>query len=256
MFLLSKLLVVLTQPLAWVAAVLLLSLFLQHRRPRVAQRLLWMALGLLLLIGWMPLPDQLLRSLEDQSAEIPPQADLRAYAGMVILGGATESGRVAQSHQHPLMNNAAERMTVPVAMLRRNPHLQLIYSGGEGEWLGSGPSEAVRAQGFFDSMGLPAGQVRHEAASRNTYENAILSARLPGVDTAQAWLLVTSASHMPRALATFTKAGWNVTPYPVDFRTANTTPWNDYSLDSGVDRWQLALHEWVGLLAYYLTGRL
>lgn len=255
MFLLSKLLAVLTQPLAWVAATLLLALLMLRRKPQAARRWLWLSLGLLLLIGWQPLPDRLIQHLEAQYAEISPQADLRGYAGIVVLGGATESGRVAQSHQQPLLNDAAERMTAPVAMLQRNPHLRVIFTGGEGEWLGSGPSEAVRAQGFFDSMGLTAKQVQYEAASRNTYENAVLSAQLPGVDITRPWLLVTSAWHMPRSMATFTKAGWNVTPYPVDFRTGNDTPWTDYSLTQGVAHWQLALHELLGLLAYRMTGR-
>lgn len=44
-----------------------------------------------------------------------------------------------------------------------------------------------------------------ESASRNTFENAVFSARLAGIDTKQRWLLLTSASHMPRAMATFQK---------------------------------------------------
>jgi hypothetical protein len=57
-------------------------------------------------------------------------------------------------------------------------------------------------------------------------------------------------------MGTFIKAGWNVTAYPVDFRTAPSTPWTAYSLKDGARDWQLALHELVGLLAYRLTGRL
>jgi len=55
-------------------------------------------------------------------------------------------------------------------------------------------------------------------------------------------------------MAVFVKAGWNVTAYPVDFRSATTTPWTEYSLREGVTRWQLALHEIVGTLAYRLRG--
>ena len=75
------------------------------------------------------------------------------------------------------------------------------------------------------------------------------------MNPAQAWLLLTSASHMPRALATFRKAGWNVTPYPVDFRAGTHTPWTQYSLAEGAKKWHLALHELAGLLAYRLAGR-
>jgi uncharacterized SAM-binding protein YcdF (DUF218 family) len=84
----------------------------------------------------------------------------------------------------------------------------------------------------------------------------VLTAQLPGIDIKQPWLLVTSAWHMPRSMGTFVTAGWNVTAYPVDFRTAPSTPWTAYSLKDGARDWQLALHELVGLLAYRLAGRL
>lgn len=256
MFILSKILGALAQPLAWVAALLFLGLILFSRRPRLARRLMGTALALLLLMGWQPLPDLLIRHLEQQYAEISPQADLRSYVGVIVLGGATESGHVAQAHAQPLLNGAAERMTAPVATLLRNPHLRVVFTGGEGALLGTGPTEAGRAQVFFESMGLPGKHVEYESASRTTYENALLTAQLPGMDKTQRWLLLTSAWHMPRSMATFLKMGWNVTAYPVDFRTAASTRWTEYSLQDGVDRWQLALHELLGLAAYRATGRL
>lgn len=256
MFFAAKILALLTQPLAWVIVLLLAGLLVLRRRPTLGRRLAWSALAVLLVTGWQPLPDLLIRRLENQYAEIPPQADLRGYAGMVVLGGALESGYVAQAHTQALLNDAAERMTAPLAARLRNPHLRVVFTGGEGSLLGTGPTEAERAHIFFNSLGLSGQQVEYEAASRNTYENAVLTAQLPGVDISQRWLLVTSAWHMPRSMATFTKAGWNVTAYPVDFRTGADTPWTEYSLRDGVARWQLLLNEGLGLLAYRLTGRL
>lgn len=256
MFFAAKVLALLTQPLAWVIALLILSLLLMARKPKAARTCVVMALAVMVLMGWQPAPDYFLRDLESQYPELSPQIDLRGFAGVVVLGGGTEAGHVAQSHAQPLFTGAGERLTAPVAMLRHNPHLHMVYSGGEGSLLGSGPSEAERARIFFDSMGLTDKQVQYESISRNTFENAVLSARLPGINVTQPWLLLTSASHMPRAMATFTKAGWHVTAYPVDFRTGATTPWLDYSLVEGTQKWQMVLHEWVGLLSYRLTGRL
>jgi uncharacterized SAM-binding protein YcdF (DUF218 family) len=256
MFLAAKILALLTQPLAWVAALLLGGLLVLRRRPALGRRLTGSALAVLLAAGWQPLPDLLIRRLEAQYAEIPPQADLRGYVGMVVLGGALESGHVALAHTQPLLTDAAERMTAPLASRLRNPHLRVVFTGGEGSLLGSGPTEAERARNFFDSLGPSEPPIEYEAASRNTYENAVLTAQLPGVNIAQPWLLVTSAWHMPRAMATFAKAGWNVTAYPVDFRTGTDTPWTEYSLEGGIVRWQLVLHEGLGLLAYRLSGRL
>lgn len=256
MFLAAKILALLTQPLAWVIALLLAGLLVLRRRPTLGRRLAWSALAVLLVTGWQPLPDLLIRRLESQYAEIPPQADLRGYVGMVVLGGALESGHVAQAHSQPLLTDAAERMTAPVAARLHNAHLRVVFTGGEGALLGTGPTEAERARIFFNSLGLNGQQIAYEAASRNTHENAVLTAQLPGVDISQRWLLVTSAWHMPRSMATFAKAGWNVMAYPVDFRTGADTPWTEYDLREGIVRWQLALHEGLGLLAYRLTGRL
>lgn len=255
MFFLSKLFILLTQPLAWVAALLLASL-LAARRPARARTLVTLALGLLLLIGWLPLPDLLIRNLESHYAELPPDANLHGYAGMVVLGGSTEAGYIALGHTQPLLNSAAERVTAPLALLRANPQLRLLYTGGDGRLQSSGPSEAQQARQFFESVGISGPSVQYESASRTTHDNAVLSAQLPGVDIRQRWLLVTSAWHMPRAMATFAQAGWNVTPYPVDFRTGPATPWTTYSLQDGVRNWQLALHELLGIAAYRLTGRI
>jgi uncharacterized SAM-binding protein YcdF (DUF218 family) len=256
MFFAAKVLALLTQPLAWVIALLALSLLIMARKPKAARTCVVASLAVIVLIGWQSAPDYFLRSLESHYPEFSPQADLSGFVGVVVLGGGTEAGHVAQSHVQPLFTDAGERLTAPVILLRHNPHLHIVYSGGEGTLLGSGPSEAERARIFFDSMGLTEKQVQYESASRNTYENAVFSARLPGIDPTQPWLLLTSASHMPRAMGTFTKAGWRVTAYPVDFRTGVTTPWMDYSLREGVQKWQMLLHEWLGIVSYRVTGRL
>jgi uncharacterized SAM-binding protein YcdF (DUF218 family) len=254
-FFAAKILALLTQPLTWVVALLIASLLLRDK-PASGQKLVIASLTLLLLMGWQPLPHWLIRQMEAQYAEIAPGADLRPYAGIVILGGATEAGYVAQAHSQPLLNAAAERITAPIAMLRHNPHLRIVFTGGEGSLLASGPSEAERIRPFFNAMGVPPDRVTYEAISRTTYENAVLTAQLPGIDTQWRWLLVTSAWHMPRSMATFNKAGWNVTAYPVDFRTGSDTPWTEYSLTDGTRNWQLLLHECLGWLAYRITGRL
>lgn len=254
MFVLAKLLDFVTQPLAWVLLLLLLGLLLQRRWRRTATSLLWAALTVLLLQGWEPLPDTLLRRLEAQHPA-PAQIDLKRYAGVIVLGGALEPAYVWAGREQPALNAAAERMTVGVTLLQREPQLRLLFTGGEGELFGTGLSEAERARRFYASLGVDPQRLLFESASRTTHENAVLSAALPGVDKTQPWLLLTSAWHMPRAMSTFAKAGWNVTPWPADYRTGLTTPWTNYSLAGSAIRWQTALHELLGLWVYRLTGR-
>ena len=254
MFIVSKLLLFVTQPLAWVALLLALGLLLLHRRQRTGRRLIGAALLILLLQGWQPLPDALLRQLERQHPA-PAGLDLRQYAGIVVLGGALDPSYIWAGHSQPALNHAAERMTAPLPLLRQYPHLQLLFTGGEGELLAEGMSEAERARRFYRQMGVDPGRLLLESASRTTHENAVLSAKLPGIDTSRPWLLLTSAWHMPRALATFRKTGWNVTPWPSDYRAGLETPWSQYSLTQGAIKWHTALHEYLGWLVYALTGR-
>ena len=230
------------------------------RKRALGLRLGWASLALLAVLGWQPLPDALLRSLEMQRppptwATTTTSAEWQRYAGVVVLGGALEPAWVRAGNGQVALNDAAERMTVPVALLRQHPHLRLLFTGGEGALHTTGEPEAVQARAFFESLGVPAQRMQFESRSRTTYENAVFTAALPGVDKTRPWLLLTSAWHMPRALATFRAAGWNVTPYPVDYRTGTRTPWTEYSLVDSLARWQIALHEWVGLLAYRVAGR-
>ena len=256
MFLAGKLLAWATQPLGWVIGLLILAVLSHRRHPAWGRRLSLLALCVLVLIGWQPLPDALLRHLEQQHPVVAPDAKLGQFKGVVVLGGALESARVWEGNGQVALNAAAERMTMSAVLMRQNPHLLILFSGGEGDLVGHGPSEADRAAVFFDSLGMAKGRIRYESASRSTYENAVLSASTPGIDPTQPWLLLTSAAHMPRAMASYRKAGWNVAAYPVDFRAGLQTPWWEYSLSQGTQRWQLALHELIGYGAYRLVGRI
>ena len=254
MFLLSKLLGLAANPMFWIVLMLLIALVLLPRRPQAARRWVAAAVAVLLLSGWAPLPDALLRHLERQYPD-PPPLPAQSYLGVIVLGGATESGYVSEGTEEPQVNGGAERMTTVLPLLRQAPDLEVVFTGGQGEYFGTGPSEAERARRFFVQLGLDPQRVRLESQSRNTFENAVFTARLSGIDPRKPWILITSAYHMPRALAVFRKQGWNVTPYSVDFYTGLSTPWTHYSL-AITGKWYIALHEYLGILAYRLTGRI
>lgn len=249
----SQLTPALTQPLTWVALLLLLALWWIPRRPAIARGLLLVGVALGVLIGWMPLPDALLRRLETRFE--PPQGSLQAFVGMVVLGGALESGQYRRSTGGLALSNVSERLTVPLALMQQCPQLRLLYVGREDSVMRPDGSSVNKARLMLTNLGLDERRAMFEEASRNTYENAVLGAALSGVDKKQRWLLVTSARHMPRAFATFRTAGWNVTPYPVDYLTSSQTAWTEYSLANGILHWQAALREYLGSLAYSVMGR-
>lgn len=255
---LSKLTTILWQPLAWVAVILVVGVVLllvdSPRSRRFGKLFCACAAGLLLLLGWRPLPDALVRSLEDRYAA--PSGSLRDYYGMVVLGGAFQ-GDDGRGHGQIALGCAGERVVVPVPIMNQYAHMRLLFTGGDASNLpGQREPEADVARAYFERMGTDMTRVMTESASRNTYENAIFSRAVTGIDASKPWLLVTSASHMPRALATFRKAGWNVTPYPVDYETTAAEDFYSYGLADGVATWRIAMREYLGLAFYWLTDRI
>lgn len=252
-FVLSKLLAAVVQPMFWVALWWLVALLLLPRRGRTAVRMLWVGLAAVGVLGFQAVPDALLRPLENRYAP-PSEGELASYAGAIVLGGATRYPEVFAAHRQVDLGEAAERMTVPVGWMRQFPHFTLVFSGGEGRLITRGVSEAELARAFYAQQGVDMGRVVLEGGSRNTRENAQQVARVLGERCrSERWLLVTSAWHMPRSVPEFEAVGCTVTPYPVDFRTGDATPWTEYSLAQSLLRWQVALHEWLGLLMYRLT---
>jgi uncharacterized SAM-binding protein YcdF (DUF218 family) len=252
-FTLSKALDVLTEPLAFLCALLLFGLLLRSYAARLSTIVLWSALSLLLMLGFEAIPNRAMRHLELSYSRAT--ADLSGYAGMVILGGVFTNGDWI-GVRDLAVNHAAERAIVPVALLRKFPRLKIVFSGGDGDHITRIPRpEADRARAFFDAMGVSRDTVLYERESRTTAENAALSARLAGVDVSAPWLLVTSAWHMPRSLAAFHKAGWkDVTALPVDFRSSADMPMLSYSFDRSLALWRIVLHEYAGLVWYRVNG--
>lgn len=252
MFLLSKLLSAFTQPVTWVISILLLGLLIIGRKRRLALFMLWSAFALIILLGFEKFPDALLRKLEGHYPDVT-DARIDQFAGIIVLGGATGNSKIYTAHKQVPLDAAAERMTIPVVLLKAHPKLALIFTGGEGKLITTGTTEAQLAKIFFEQQGVDMSRAIFEDRSRTTRENAQRVSELLGERCKQPWLLVTSAWHMPRSMAEFEGAGCNVTAYPVDFRTGEETPWSEYSIVHSLMAWQTALHEMLGLLVYDLT---
>jgi uncharacterized SAM-binding protein YcdF (DUF218 family) len=252
MFVLSKLMSAITQPMFWLALWWTLALLMLQRWRRLAAAMLWGGLVVLGLLGFEAGPNALLRALENRYP-VPTAEAVGRHVGVMVLGGATEHPDIYQAHGQVPLGGAAERMTVPVGLIRQHPQLQLVFSGGEGRLLATGVTEAELAKAFYQQQGVDMGRVVLEGGSRTTRENAIQVAAMLGERCKQPWLLVTSAWHMPRSVPEFEAVGCQVTPYPVDFRTGATTAWTEYSLARSLLLWQTALHEWLGLWVYGAT---
>ncbi len=224
------------------------------RFTRLASWLIVTSLVLLAIAGLSPLGNALMLPLEQR---FPPwDASRGPPDGIVVLGGAI-SPDISAARGAVALDEAAERVTVAAELARRYPSARIIYSGGSNAVLFDEGVEAVFAVRQLEALGVTHERITAEEQSRNTVENAVFSRLLANPKPEERWLLVTSAYHMPRAMAAFRAAGFAVEAYPVDWRTRGpidlVRPFSSFG--DGLQRTDTAMHEWVGLLAYRLTGK-
>ena len=221
------------------------------RRP-FGLALITVMLACFLVILLLPVNQWLLFPLEDR---FPPVTNPPSHVhGIIVLGGAVDT-ELTEAHGMPALNDAAERMTTFVALARRYPEARLAFAGGSGLLVHGRLSEADVARGLFDQLGMSR-PVIYDNRSRNTYENAVLLRDRVSPQRGETWILITSASHMPRAVGIFRKLGWPVLPWPVAYKTAHTLSVEyQQALPARLGELDWAAHEWLGLIAYWLLGR-
>ncbi|WEK05071.1 MAG: YdcF family protein [Candidatus Devosia phytovorans] len=251
---LAKIFWVVAQPLSVIGLLVLAGIvlvFLGRKRLGLASSAL--ALVVLVLCSFTTLGALVIRPLEDRfarPAELPESVDV-----IIVLGGSTLA-RVSTARGVAELNDAGDRLTDAVVLARRYPEARIVYSGGAG-LLDPGEPEAETAQRFFLSMGIAAERLVLEDQSRNTDENAGLTAALLGSEGGTA-VLVTSAFHMPRSVGLFRRVGLDVIPWPTDYRSSGQ---EGFGLDfanpvNALNIMSIATKEWVGLVVYHWTGRI
>ncbi len=254
-FALSKVLGFFALPSNFLIVVGLAGLILLCTRlARLGSWLVVTSIVLIAIAGLSPLGNALLLPLEQRFPPWDPSHG--APDGIVVLGGAL-SPAISAARGAVALNESAERITATVELARRYPNARIIFSGGNAAFIGEGGVEAVYAVAEFEALGVPHERITAEEQSRNTVENAVFSHLLADPKPGERWLLVTSAYHMPRAMGVFRAAGFPVEAYPVDWRTRGPIDAVEpfASLGDGLRRTDTAMREWVGLLAYRLTGK-
>ncbi len=254
-YLFSKIFWVVAQPLSVVLLLVVLGMALLAtgwRRTGFAAQAA--AVLVLVLCGFTTLGFLLIAPLEqrfERPASMPASVD-----AIIVLGGST-LGRVSTARGVTELNEAGDRLTDAVVLARLYPQARVIFSGGAGLFDPGAEAEAATAERLLLSMGIASERLVLEGQSRNTDENADLTAAILGPTNGTA-LLVTSAFHMPRSVGLFRRVGIKVIPWPTDYRSSGT---ETFGFDVGnpahnLNTMTVALKEWIGLAAYHWTGRI
>jgi len=179
-----------------------------------------------------------------------PLAAVSCRAIVVLGGGHGDSAGFSRVNQ--LSSSALGRLAEAVRLARLLPEAKVMVSGDNGAQRLSHAQILAEAAG---SLGITPDRIVRLDSPRDTDDEAQELARRLGREP---FLLVTSAWHMPRAMALCEKAGLRPVAAPADFllRPGVDTDWEWVSWDLGaLERSTKAIHERLGLLWLQLRGR-
>ena len=207
---LSKILPLLVLPVGIVIELSLLALLFQLRKYRKTSIVF---LSGALLVLWGSSTPIVATSLYAKLEQVyPPVAilDIPARRCIVLLGGSVVP--VASPGMDIDMLDSVDRLRKAAQLYRTGKGRLVIVTAGNQPWSNYAQTEAQVIKILLEEWGVPPGVVVLDGASRNTRENALNSAILLEENGCGEPLLVTSAAHMPRSVATFQKVGVEVFP--------------------------------------------
>jgi uncharacterized SAM-binding protein YcdF (DUF218 family) len=202
-----------------------------------------------LAILWLfstPLVSRILLSTleETNSQQRISSADVAILLGGIIRGE-NDAGE-------PDLNDSVDRVVKAAQLYRDGSVKCILVTGGTGT-----TPEAQLLARLLEKWGVPKDAILIENRSRNTFENAVFSRLLWDAHQFRSGLLVTSASHMPRALRVFRRAGFTVNPVATDFRAQPYLMGGVLALlpdAQALENSTVAIKEWIGLGVYQLRG--
>lgn len=208
---------------------------------------------IVLIITLFPVGTWLIYPLEKRF--LPPKTLPKSIDGIIMLAGAENILRT-EAWEQPELGDGAERYFAFIRLVRTYPDAQAVFTGGSGEITQQNLKSTLTAKLLLKEQGLDISRIIFESESRNTYENALFTHRIIKPSPEEKWILITSASHMPRSVGIFSKIGWKVIPFSVDHQTDRTTLFRlTINFSGNLNTLKNAIREWTGLVAYYITGK-
>jgi len=246
----------LIQPLSLVWLVLglwLLRMFIKQRsRNLLVPGAVWL---LLTILTCTPLCSFLLAGLENQLPKVKleelPHAD-----AIICLGGGIEPALAKPMGIQ--LKLAADRLATALTLAAEDKAPLLILGGGGFPHEGRLCSEADAVAAYLRAHLSLKTDIHSLGICSDTHDEAVKVAALAKEGGLKQLLLVTSASHMPRSLAVFRKAGVNVIPVPCNYLSSlnrvGDLHWLHLPHEQGLENFNVWLHEIVGWCVYRLRG--
>ena len=211
MFLFKKIFAPLFFPIPLCLEILLLGVFLLWftKKQKAGKIVVSIGVGLIIIFGYGTIQDILLRSLENKYPSLIISQEVDDVKWVVVLGGGhTSDPKLPVTDQ--IAKSSLSRLVEGIRIHRNLPGSILILSGGGG--FDPVPNAKVMAD-VASVLGISENDIVLEPDSKDTKDEAVLVQKI--VEN-EKFILVTSASHMPRSMALFKKLGMQPIPAPAD----------------------------------------
>jgi uncharacterized SAM-binding protein YcdF (DUF218 family) len=164
-------------------------------------------------IGSAPVAiEPLLKRAQARYAPLASAADARGARTIVVLGAGNATIQAAGQSVNHVTWIATLRLLEAARLYRLLDRPTIMVSGGVTQPQAGARSEGDAMRTTILELGIPADRIVVEAESKTTRDEAVVIARMLSNARAQPIVLVTSATHMPRAIAAFRAAGLDPVP--------------------------------------------
>lgn len=219
---------------------------------RKRKRLLIASFFVMLLFSNPFIGDELIRKWEIPMHTVDSSSH---YKVGVLLGG--DIVTYDNAKQRVIFRSGADRLMQTIDLYHHKVIDTIMITGGSGHLLHSDRTEANYIKTYLVGIGIPEKDIIVDIMARNTYQNALEVAKMLKVNHHEKVLLITSALHMRRASACFTKQGIAHDKYSTSQITSDRLFDIDHLLIPSVltlKNWDLLIHEWIGFLTYKIFG--
>ncbi|MEN8213518.1 MAG: ElyC/SanA/YdcF family protein [Pseudomonadota bacterium] len=240
LFILKKIISALLMPLSVGLILILAALyFLSRNNTRMSKILMLVSFVWIAVMSYTPFSDLLMSPLESQYPALEEFPKDIGYV-MVLGAGHTTNDELPMTSQ--LGRSAMFRLAEGIRVLRQLDDAKLIVSG----YSGTDPTpHALMQKKMAVLLGVREERIIARYAPKDTREEA---ADIKPILNNQDFILVTSASHMPRAMAIFNEEG--LYPYAAPTYHLAKDASDDFSIPdaTGLMSSEYALHEYLGRL--------
>jgi len=227
------------EPLGFILSLLALGIYFLYLGKQLKAKIFFVwAFFLLVLFSYPPFANYLVKNLEMQYGKYEHSSEVH-YVHILGNGHNTDPMQPISSH---LSDGGTKRVLEGVLLYKHIPNVKLIFTGYKGD---TNTSNAVMNAQLAKSLGVKEEDMIINGTPEDTKDEALFT---KSIVSDAPFVLVTSATHMPRAMLLFQQLGLDPIAAPSDFKKSEFRGWLRAPKVESFCKSKLAIHEYIGIL--------